>query len=226
MTNLTQKEIAVLTAFSGVFDYETAEQQKADNAALSDVKELALIAEMTEKSVKGVVGSLTKKGIFCETMGGEKGDVPHIGITDEGIDLAYALNAKGDEPEAPAETQEAPAAPKAEDDVEAITGHLRDALAAEGATKCSALRAIAASCSAPRASFIAAAEAVGINRGTAARQWQEGRSDDAPSAMPDIDKEALVSAILEQLAHDEIAHRYVEALGKGAMKDLVKELGL
>lgn len=61
MTNLTTLEIQVLKAFPT--NYTCAEDEISDNCTSTDVKELSKITGLEVDSVKGVIGSLVKKGL-------------------------------------------------------------------------------------------------------------------------------------------------------------------
>ena len=112
-----------------------------------------------------------------------------------------------------------------EDEVVAnIKGQLEAALAQDGATKCSALRAVAKECVTGRALFIAAAEAVGINKGTAARQWQEGRAEDGPASNEDRAEmeQGLCDTLYDSgLAMDEVVKLLVPHISSKAIKGII-----
>lgn len=90
-TTLTRNEKLVLAAMAHGFNYDTPEAEKADNAVAMVVPELAKITGKSIPSVRGTVGSLTKKGMLCEMEAGELGQLQCIGITDAGIDAFYAM---------------------------------------------------------------------------------------------------------------------------------------
>lgn len=86
--NLTTLEKRVILAFCT--NYSSAEAEKNDNATYSDVFELADRADLYRDTVKGVCGSLVKKGLIAI-------DPPRNGagqcfyLTDDGIDVYYSL---------------------------------------------------------------------------------------------------------------------------------------
>lgn len=221
---MTEKETIVFGAFVNLIEADTSEEQKAeDEPIVATIDELATWTEMAAASLRPLCASLVKKGALFQDPE-EKGT---FGLTDEGIDFAFEawIDAKkeGQEPEA----AEAPAAPALDEGqvVENIKGQLRDALAAEGATKCSALRSVAAGSVTGRALFIQAAEAVGINRGTAARQWQEGRAEGGPQS-PEARADLLtqLAEALADMAHDEIIATLTPTLTNKAIKGIIADL--
>ena len=102
---------------------------------------------------------------------------------------------------------------------------MKEALAQEGATKCSALRAVAAAAgNTPRALFIKAASIVGINSGTAARQWQEGRADETPKAASEDTIQLIKDWLYDSgLAMDEVVEKLLPLISKQGIAALVKE---
>lgn len=209
----TAKEIVVLGSAAGFMNYETAAAEKRDNVVAFEYGELAAAAEMEIKSVRGIVASLIKKGSFVITAEGL------IGITDEGIDQVYAIGEAGVEAVAEAAGQ---------DQASAEAAVLHEAVEALGArmarlSKCQALRETAKSFTAGRAVFLKAAEAVGINAGTAARQWQEARGKE-PAPANDEDKAALVAYFVANMAHDELAELLVERMSRAEVKKALETI--
>lgn len=91
MTKLTANETTILKAAAATsFNYDTAADEKADNATIFTVEDVATATERTIASVRGVVGSLFKKGLLCETEEPNTGNTA-ISFTDDGIDAFYAL---------------------------------------------------------------------------------------------------------------------------------------
>lgn len=220
MTNqiaMTEKETIVFGAFVNLIEADTAEEQKASDEAISAVfDELnSWIEDMEPKSIRPLLGSLVKKGAL------RLDEKDSWSLTDDGIDFAFAawIDAKKE-----AETEE-PAAPAADTDdlVRQGIAALREALAMEGATKCSALRAVAAAAgNTPRAIFIKAAEAVGINRGTAARQWQEARADSPKAEEKTQEMIDAAAASFAEMDKDEILARLLPLLSRKDLTSLVK----
>jgi len=86
---LTALEKQLLVASIAFWNYGT-EDEKFDNAVVFDVKDLKAETGLALATIKGGVGSLFKKGLFCAMECGELGQNIEIGITDEGIDAALA----------------------------------------------------------------------------------------------------------------------------------------
>lgn len=219
MTNqiaMTEKETIVFGAFVNLIEADTAEEQKASDEAISAVfDELnSWIEDMEPKSIRPILTSLVKKGAL------RLDEKDSWSLTDEGIDFAFAawIDAKKE-----AKTEE-PAAPKMGDDDLVIQGvaALNEALAQEGATKCSALRAVAAAGNTPRAIFIKAAESVGINRGTAARQWQEARADSPKAEEKTQELIDAAAASFAEMDKDEILARLLPLLSRKDLTSLVE----
>lgn len=85
----TELELQVIKAFRNSMNYDTLEANLNDNCTCLDVKALAQITGQTVKTIKGVVGSLTKKNLvfvdefnFGETC---------LMVTDEGIKAYFEL---------------------------------------------------------------------------------------------------------------------------------------
>ncbi len=91
MTNLTKNEKLILAAAAQDFNYDTAEAEKGDNAVVFTVAELSTRTGKSEKSAKGIVGSLFKKGLLCEMPYGEAHELVGVGVTGNGIDAFYAM---------------------------------------------------------------------------------------------------------------------------------------
>lgn len=90
MANLTEMEQKVLVASMNFWNYGD-ETEKEDNAVMFNLKELSDKTGLKINTLKGVVGSLFKKNLFCEMEGGETGNLIEIGITDEGIDVTLLV---------------------------------------------------------------------------------------------------------------------------------------
>lgn len=86
---LTANQIAVLKTF--VLNYDTAEDNKADNACYTDVADAAMETGKTVKSVRGIMGSLAKKGLITHEEGGETGEDDIQCLTDAGIDVVFQI---------------------------------------------------------------------------------------------------------------------------------------
>lgn len=87
LTNLEEQVLLATLAFWNYGD----EAEKQDNAVMFNLNDLRDETGYTLKSLKGIVGSLFKKGLFCEMVGGEFGNQVEIGITDKGIDKVLQL---------------------------------------------------------------------------------------------------------------------------------------
>lgn len=85
----TELELQVIKAFRNSMNYNTLEDNLNDNCTCLDVKELAQITGQAVKTIKGVVGSLTKKDlVFVEEFNfGETA----LMVTDEGIKAYFEL---------------------------------------------------------------------------------------------------------------------------------------
>lgn len=207
--NLTEKETALMIALASLADEDTAEAQLADGPVFATADELSSFAKMEVKSVKSVTNSLIKKGFVIKNDEAERYE-----LTEAGVVWAFDQRPKEGENEPTLSEDEA---------VAAITASLRDALAQDGATKCSALRAVAKECVTGRALFIAAAEAVGINKGTAARQWQEGRAEEGPADDKSQELIEAATAALGEMAPDEILAKLLPLVPRKALAALIKE---
>lgn len=81
--NLTSQEIAVLKSFET--NYDCAEDEKSDNATYTMIGEICdIVDDLSLNQIKGVIGSLTKKGLV-----GTEDNMLHL--TDLGIDVFYSL---------------------------------------------------------------------------------------------------------------------------------------
>ncbi len=106
MTNeitVTAKERTFLEVAAQMsWNYDNAEDEKADNATIFKLEELVEHSKMNLKSLKGVAGSLTKKGLICETEEPNTGNLA-LSFTDEGIDMVGSFDAeKADDANVPA----------------------------------------------------------------------------------------------------------------------------
>lgn len=83
MKNLTANEIRVLKSFET--NYYTVEEEKSDNATYTLIGEICdAVDDLSLNQIKGVLGSLTKKGL----VGVEDNT---FYLTDNGIDAFYAI---------------------------------------------------------------------------------------------------------------------------------------
>ena len=161
MTNLTKNEIAVLTTICAPAEAEGA---KGDTGSTwTDAKEIANGSGMKLKSVIGVLGSLTKKGLIYveDEVNGKKTDI--CCISEEGCDALMALTPEAIE----AAPETAPTEEKAE-------WTLKGSLAL-GLSKCASMRVVAAHWEGDRKSYLAAMKEEGMNAATAANSWINGR---------------------------------------------------
>lgn len=83
MINLTELETIVIKAFDT--NYQDAESEKDDNATTGEVASIAGKTGLEIATVKGVFGSLTKKGLIVDTQ-----EDSNFYLTDAGIDAFYA----------------------------------------------------------------------------------------------------------------------------------------
>jgi len=83
MTTLTELETIVIKAFDT--NYADAEAEKDDNATTGKVVSIAKKTGLEVATVKGVFGSLTKKGLIVDAQ-----EDSNFYLTDEGIDAFYA----------------------------------------------------------------------------------------------------------------------------------------
>ncbi|ALY07024.1 hypothetical protein VmeM32_00030 [Vibrio phage vB_VmeM-32] len=81
--NLTVQEITVLRSFET--NYDCAEDEKYDNATYTLIGEICdVVDDLSLNQIKGVLGSLTKKGLV-----GTEDNTFHL--TNLGIDVFYSL---------------------------------------------------------------------------------------------------------------------------------------
>ena len=103
--NLTKLEKQVMLAYNHFRNYSSALDEIADNAMLADVRLLSIESGLPQKTVRGTLGSLTKKGLVFPDDDTPDG-TPGQWITEEGIHVLYRL-IEETEQNASAETQEA-----------------------------------------------------------------------------------------------------------------------
>ena len=82
MTTLTTLETLVVAAFNT--NYSCAEDEKADNASWGKVKQLSNKTGLAIESVKGVLGSLVKKGLVFDYN-----EDHTFSLTNNGIDCHF-----------------------------------------------------------------------------------------------------------------------------------------
>jgi DNA-binding MarR family transcriptional regulator len=98
-TDLTDLEKAVVVAFADACidcnGAETMDDMLSDNMTWADVAEIAKRTGLAQKSVKGVLGSLTKRGLVGndDKPNGQPGTDSFL--TDTGIRVAFELIAEG-----------------------------------------------------------------------------------------------------------------------------------
>ena len=80
--NLTPLEIEILAAWPT--DYDTAEQLLEDNCSWATVTELSALTLCSVEQVKGIVGSLIKKGLAAA-------EENLLVLTDEGIHAKFSI---------------------------------------------------------------------------------------------------------------------------------------
>lgn len=86
----TDNELKIIGLFNRFMNYDTLEANLEDNCTCLDVKVLAELSGLTVKSVKGVVGSLTKKNlVFVDEF--NMGQTVLM-VTDKGIREYFRLN--------------------------------------------------------------------------------------------------------------------------------------
>lgn len=85
---LTELEKIVLESTLAFCNYDDPEVEKFDNAVIFNIRDLHLETDIGASALKGIVGSLYKKG-FMEDM--EGGAMKEIGLTDQGIETAFEL---------------------------------------------------------------------------------------------------------------------------------------
>lgn len=85
----TELEIKVISKFNCFMNYETLEDNLNDNCTCLDVKDLSRLTGLDVKTVKGVIGSLTKKNlVFVDEF--NMGETALM-VTDEGIREYFRL---------------------------------------------------------------------------------------------------------------------------------------
>lgn len=84
MTTLTNLETKVLAAFN--VNYDTAEMEKSDNASYATVAGIAKDAGMEVSSVRGVIGSLTVKGLIWQPEADQVST-----LTNAGVDAFFSI---------------------------------------------------------------------------------------------------------------------------------------
>lgn len=180
LDTLTAKEKVVAEAMRAFFNYDNADAEKSDCAGWFDVKEMANEVGYTQGSVRGIIGSLVKKGLIHndEGEGGKKIQC----ATDLGIDVAFALkgapkvearkqaDAEGDNDAAKAQADDAANNP--EFAVDTTDWNLT---ITQAKSLCVALRALAVEWDGTRKEFIAEAAKYEIHPSTAATQFYKGR---------------------------------------------------
>ena len=206
---LTAKEVIIMEAANAFMNYDNAREEKQDNVILFAIGEIAKAAELEPKSARGILNSLVKKGLVTALEDG-------FGLTDVGIDEAYRI---GQDPETAVETAEQGQEKAEADLLDGAVSALTERLVR--LSKCQALRETAKGFEGGRSVFIKAAEAVGINAGTAARQWQEARGKEPAPANED-DKAALVTYLIENMAADELAEMLVAKMTRAEVKSALE----
>lgn len=87
----TEKELSVIKA-GFIFNYDTAEAEKSDNASHCDISYASSALKTPKKVLSGVCVSLYNKGLLQED---EVNGDPYYRITDFGIDEYYRLEKLG-----------------------------------------------------------------------------------------------------------------------------------
>lgn len=184
MTNLTSLEKIVLLAFN---TYATAEGTKSDlGVSWTDATTLADATSLKLNTIKGVIGSLVKKGLVQT----DSEDSKAICLTEKGVDAHFQIDADGsvfmdDAPEELIQDEDGQAALVAEQEEELALEAFRKAGVDEAQAQamgvpmpgiiCATLRQFAGGWTGPRKTFIKTAELAGFNTKTAATQWQRAR---------------------------------------------------
>lgn len=83
------EQLGLVAAAQISMNYKTAEEEKADNATAFGVPELAKAIKKTQNQTKGIVGSLTKKGLLTEIETSQ--NVMALHFTELGIDTYHAI---------------------------------------------------------------------------------------------------------------------------------------
>lgn len=169
MLNLTANEKIVLQAFDTYSDVESTISDLG--VSWTGTKELAAETKLSVASIKGILGSLTKKGLVESDDNGEN---IAVCLTKEGAVEAHILD-------------NMLAIPVMKPQASATIGsEIASALGATPAEEpapvasskkgtCAYLRARATGWEATRKEFIEAMVAEGINKATATTQWQRAR---------------------------------------------------
>lgn len=84
----TDLEMQVIKSFSVAFNYSNAEDEISDNATAISAIDIAAATGLNVRTVKGVMGSLHKKGLLIDWGGDLNGN---SAITEEGIEAHYSL---------------------------------------------------------------------------------------------------------------------------------------
>lgn len=84
MTTLTELETKVLLAFT--VNYDDAETEKSDNATYATVNGIVKTTGLEMATVRGVIGSLTVKGLIWQP---EQDNVSSL--TSKGVDMFYSV---------------------------------------------------------------------------------------------------------------------------------------
>lgn len=190
MTTLTTKEAQVLEAFrvAGVeaCGVSSADEMKLDNMTWARASDLSEATGIEMKVIRGVMSSLSKKGLAQDSGESMENGVSKPGkanndwfLTDEGIELAWERVAGTG-----AEADEAPVAPVKDEETVFVTALELAAEQEELARNmgnpfpgiiCSTIRAHASGWTGTRKAFIEAGRAVGFNKHTLSTQWQRAR---------------------------------------------------
>lgn len=89
MEQYTKLEQEVISHFHIAFNYDNAHDEKEDNATCINVLDIANDTELSINTVKGVFGSLCKKGVI-EPWDEADMQSEHF-ITEKGIDAHYSI---------------------------------------------------------------------------------------------------------------------------------------
>ena len=86
--SFTVNEVKVLRAWPT--SYSSLESQLADNMSATDIAELASESGLPSATVKGVAGSLTKKGLAISDAGDGREPPACLWLTEEGVRVVYS----------------------------------------------------------------------------------------------------------------------------------------
>jgi DNA-binding MarR family transcriptional regulator len=89
MELFTEKEKKVIECFGKAMNYPTLEENLDDNCTWIDVKELSEDTGFTVETVKGIIGSLTKKDLVYVEIVNFNEKV--LMVTDEGVKAYFNL---------------------------------------------------------------------------------------------------------------------------------------